>query len=306
MPGECKHQDLRTDIVYADVCSIKETEGLFKMTTSKAIMNVTQNQPFEIIRYRRLHEDWITPDMPLRGKFSLLLLKVGSKFSRYNRYNIVLSLISNRKDMLVTTYKPYIGRDTNICDVIAEHINRSFKKKRSVILIGTDTLGSLIKKYDDTIRVNRTQLQRLYIPDTLLYNAVRSKIDFIESNQIAKGKPAIKTNVEAKTEPPQQAIVESSEIIKFLKTIKTSKKKFLIAMVLVILLLIIIIPMKYNLIKLMFLKVVPTVVSYAFSGTNRLVKFALSSILSSLIVGLFSSVVTIIWKRLKSIFKNEV
>lgn len=298
---KCKCPHFTNDIMYQDICAVKNAPSAHKVTTSSSVLHIESKDNFQITRYKQFKDTWISCDMPIRGKFTLLMLKIGARKQRYQRYYIVNSLIKARRDLFITQWEPKIGRNTDICTLISEHIYRSFNKKRSLIIIGSDELGSVIKKYDDSIRITNRNANHLYIPDTLLFNAIRSKIELVDEDEIdeneikvinfAKGPKQRKINKKMRdvvdvTE--ENYIVDS--VKKIYKSISAKIRNFnfkqdgsnaiMIVMALVILSLIF--PIHYNIIK-MLISIMYKIV--LIKMPEYIVKKVLMIIFKSIVIG---------------------
>jgi hypothetical protein len=135
--------------------------------------------------------------------------------------------VKARKDMVVSVVSPKIGMDTNICQVISDCIHDSFYKNRSVILIATDTVGPVLKKYDDSIRLNKNNLLHVYVPDILLYNVIRAKINLIDTVAMTqRGIAKRQKNILDDKIKHNKKLREEAEDVKINKVINYAVKNF--------------------------------------------------------------------------------
>jgi ABC-type multidrug transport system fused ATPase/permease subunit len=117
-----------------------------------------------------------------------------------------MTLINDRRSLLVTKVTINIDRDTIINTAVEKAVNKAFSDGKSVIMIAQDKVGAMIKKEGTTINVRPKSGLRLYIPDPLLYTAIRAKVVLVPETVDTTSKLVVKPDKQPVIMPKKQAI----------------------------------------------------------------------------------------------------
>jgi hypothetical protein len=176
---KCEFEEVNLkDIAAAKLIPVRKS-----ITTSTGIFDVgIQSDTLLTTRQKTFKIEWLCQDMPIRGTFLLLKLRMSKYDNKINRNDIITKMLKFERSLLVSTIIEDIKRDTKLDKLIEGYINRAIKTNKSLIIMSTDKVGSVLKTYTNPIYINGTPRIKVIIPDTILYNAIRSKVKIITSD----------------------------------------------------------------------------------------------------------------------------
>jgi hypothetical protein len=194
--GVCNHQHNEDCVTYADVGSSMVLSSHKQISTSKGIFSIMKEPNFQITRYKIFENEWMLREMPMSGMYTMIIIKQHNKQDRINRYDIVKNLMDRQRQLIIDKEIIVVHFNTNVNVTLEDHLVKSFKKNKSVIIIATDRIGSLIKSTQDNIVINNLNKNehKIYVPDDVLFNALRSKMVIEDAVEVLK----VKTNAQAK------------------------------------------------------------------------------------------------------------
>lgn len=181
----CMCMDHTTDLVVRDFSSAKVRRYGTSISTNQAVFELDEGPNIvNATRIKTYNQEWITREMPMRGSYIVLKIKRGRKDGKYNRYDIITRLLKIRKDIRITQFNEQVDKNTNLSQLVSKYINRAINMRKSIIIINTDTIGSMLKDTTDKIVVKSKDRIMIYVPDTIMYKAIRSKIEVDKGNLI--------------------------------------------------------------------------------------------------------------------------
>lgn len=167
-------------------------EGTKTITTSDAKIMIENNDiSTRITKMYEFKSSVLMNTIPLSGNIIILdIVKENAQHVR-NRMNFVKSTLANQPSVMCTINKCVVKKgNKDIAGFIAKAINELTKKNNTIVILGFNELGPLLKTAKKHMRLVVYSNTRLFVPDTLLYNSMKAymmPVD-IENNEIKYSK----------------------------------------------------------------------------------------------------------------------
>lgn len=128
-----------------------------------------------ITNTQRTYMSPIMDTIPLVGHVLIVdIVKENNKWEK-SRTHYLKNIMANQTG-LISKIKTVISKKDggNIATFIQNTINNALKQNKIVVLLAFNELGALIKKQKQTINISMIYDNRLYVPDVLLFTAIKA------------------------------------------------------------------------------------------------------------------------------------
>lgn len=150
------------------------------ITQSSVVLVQHTHASTQIVTLNRFQNDKLINSVPLIGKVVILDIFKFKEQWKTNRMTFTKRIMANQKTMNISVKKVVIkqtkGSMTSQLSTVINDLVRS--NNNIIVILGFDELGSLIKKEKNNLTVRNANNVRIYVPDLLLYAALRNYMMF--------------------------------------------------------------------------------------------------------------------------------